>query len=251
MSVRANDSFRAGRGRGSARDRTARAAGSARLIAGADGVASGPTTRESFLRYMADAGGEAETGDRRLRYRQDIPRLAFLHDSHRRHRPRPSAFRQHGGKLIMYFGWADPQLNPRVAVEYYEHVRAQMGDSTRGFRRLFMVPGMFHCGGGLGTSTSMPPRRWCSGWNRASAETIAASRVVERESDRVRVRCVPTLKWRATKAAAASTTLPTSVVRYADFWPALACAPRGLLGAPLLSFAPYGDGCASTAATAP
>ena len=62
------------------------------------------------------------------------------------------AFRKHGGKLLMYFGWADPQLNPRMGVEYYERVLATMGDSTGDFFRLFMVPGMFHCGGGVGTS---------------------------------------------------------------------------------------------------
>jgi len=53
----------------------------------------------------------------------------------------------------MYFGWADPQLNPRMGVEYFEQVVAKMGDSTGDFFRLFMIPGMFHCGGGVGTST--------------------------------------------------------------------------------------------------
>jgi len=52
----------------------------------------------------------------------------------------------------MYFGWADPQLNPRMGVEYYEQVLDKMGTSTADFFRLFMVPGMFHCGGGVGTS---------------------------------------------------------------------------------------------------
>ena len=55
--------------------------------------------------------------------------------------PDLSAFRRHGGKLLMYFGWADPQLNPRMGVEYYEQVVEKMGDSTTDFFRLFMVPG--------------------------------------------------------------------------------------------------------------
>jgi feruloyl esterase len=79
--------------------------------------------------------------------------LAFLHQVIDANDPDLSAFRQHGAKLIMYFGWADPQLNARVAVEYYDEVRKKMGDSTTDFVRLFMVPGMFHCGGGVGTST--------------------------------------------------------------------------------------------------
>src|SRR2546430_5926294 len=44
------------------------------------------------------------------------------------------------------------QLNPRMGVEYYEQVVEKMGASTTDFARLFMVPGMFHCGGGVGTS---------------------------------------------------------------------------------------------------
>ena len=51
----------------------------------------------------------------------------------------------------MYFGWADPQLNPMMGVEYYEKVQEKMGSSTASFFRLFMVPGMFHCQGGAGT----------------------------------------------------------------------------------------------------
>ena len=38
-----------------------------------------------------------------------------------------------------------------MGVEYYEQVVEKMGDSTKDFFRLFMVPGMFHCGGGVGT----------------------------------------------------------------------------------------------------
>ena len=52
---------------------------------------------------------------------------------------------------FLWFWWADPQLNPRMGVEYYEQVVEKMGASTGDFFRLFMVPGMFHCGGGVGT----------------------------------------------------------------------------------------------------
>ena len=50
----------------------------------------------------------------------------------------------------MYYGWADPALNPMMGVGYYERVRAAMGPTTGDFFRLFMVPGMFHCSGGRG-----------------------------------------------------------------------------------------------------
>lgn len=64
--------------------------------------------------------------------------------------PNLKAFKAHGGKLIQYHGWSDAQPSPLSSVEYFNKVQATMGD-TRDFYRLFMVPGMGHCGGGLGT----------------------------------------------------------------------------------------------------
>ena len=56
-----------------------------------------------------------------------------------------------GGKILQYSGWADQQVNPLPGIEYYEAVSERFGTAaTRDFYRLFMVPGMFHCGGGPG-----------------------------------------------------------------------------------------------------
>jgi feruloyl esterase len=64
--------------------------------------------------------------------------------------PDLSAFRQSGGKLIMTYGWADAILQPLMGVDYYERAVAANGPTTTDFFRLFMVPGMAHCGGGVG-----------------------------------------------------------------------------------------------------
>jgi feruloyl esterase len=61
-----------------------------------------------------------------------------------------STFRKGGGKLIMTYGWADQILQPLMGVRYYEAVVAKNGADTSGFARLFMVPGMSHCAGGVG-----------------------------------------------------------------------------------------------------
>jgi hypothetical protein len=101
-----------------------------------------------------------------------------------------SAFRRHGGKLLMYYGWADPQLNPRMGVEYFEQVVEKMGDSTGDFFRLFMVPGMFHCGGGVGTSVfdaATPVVKWVEAGK--APERIEASRVVAGKVVRTRPLC--------------------------------------------------------------
>ena len=67
--------------------------------------------------------------------------------------PDLSRFQKRGGKLILYHGWSDAAIAPQNTINYYESVVARMGAAdTAGFVRLFMVPGMQHCGGGSGTN---------------------------------------------------------------------------------------------------
>lgn len=58
-----------------------------------------------------------------------------------------TAFRARGGKLLQYHGWNDPAISARYSLAYAAALRARMGD-TADFYRLYMVPGMLHCGGG-------------------------------------------------------------------------------------------------------
>jgi feruloyl esterase len=68
--------------------------------------------------------------------------------------PHLKAFRDSGGKLLLYHGWIDNLIAPRASVNYYQSVVTTMGgrQQTDDFFRLFMVPGMGHCGGGPGPS---------------------------------------------------------------------------------------------------
>jgi feruloyl esterase len=64
-----------------------------------------------------------------------------------------SAFAARGGKMLAYHGWQDPRLAPQWSIDYLDKVARSVGGSKRrlhGFLRLFMVPGMGHCGGGPG-----------------------------------------------------------------------------------------------------
>jgi feruloyl esterase len=65
--------------------------------------------------------------------------------------PDLKAFFARGGKLLMYHGWADPQISPLNATAYYDQV-VKTGGSNKigGSYRMFMAPGMAHCGGGEG-----------------------------------------------------------------------------------------------------
>jgi feruloyl esterase len=66
--------------------------------------------------------------------------------------PNIKAFLAHGGKLLMYHGWADPGVPPLASVNYYKTAVDTLGGETKTSDsiRLFMVPGMGHCGGGEG-----------------------------------------------------------------------------------------------------
>ncbi len=90
--------------------------------------------------------------------------------------PDLSAFKAHGGKLILYHGWADHSITPLRTIEYYENVIETMGKeraeeqgepnayAVMDFMRLFMVPGMHHCANGPGPNVfgganqGLPPR---------------------------------------------------------------------------------------------
>jgi feruloyl esterase len=97
-----------------------------------------------------------------------------------------------GGKLIQYHGWADPQIVAGSSTEYYERVLKTMGGAANVMNsyRLFMVPGMAHCGGGTGTSTFdmlAALEQWVE--NGKAPDTIAASRVTSGKVDRTRPLC--------------------------------------------------------------
>jgi feruloyl esterase len=64
-------------------------------------------------------------------------------------------FIDRGGKLIQYHGWSDPQISPGNSTQYYSRVRQALGATSHveAAYRLFMAPGMAHCGGGEGPNT--------------------------------------------------------------------------------------------------
>jgi hypothetical protein len=66
--------------------------------------------------------------------------------------PDLSAFRDRGGKLILWHGWSDQLIYPEGTIDYYQRVQKQMGgaESTSQFVRLFLAPGVGHCGTGPG-----------------------------------------------------------------------------------------------------
>ena len=63
-----------------------------------------------------------------------------------------SGFRKRGGKLLLYTGMSDPVFSANDLISYYKEItRANGGEKeTFSFARLFLLPGVNHCGGGPG-----------------------------------------------------------------------------------------------------
>ena len=94
-----------------------------------------------------------------------------------------------------YLDWeqaGDPQISPGNSVQYYKRVSERIGgpDKIHGSYRLFMVPGMGHCGGGDGPSSFdmvSALEQWVE--NGRAPDQIVASRVRDAKVDRTRPLC--------------------------------------------------------------
>jgi feruloyl esterase len=65
--------------------------------------------------------------------------------------PDLSAFKAAGGKLILWHGWADQHISPINTIAYHEAMQRTMGQANMdAFMRMYLVPGVSHCGGGEG-----------------------------------------------------------------------------------------------------
>lgn len=65
--------------------------------------------------------------------------------------PNIKKFENRGGKMIMYHGWADLPAAPLNTIAYRDAVIKKVGEErTNNLLKLYMIPGMGHCGGGVG-----------------------------------------------------------------------------------------------------
>ena len=101
-------------------------------------------------------------------------------------------FKKHGGKLIVYHGWADPGISALGTVDYYEQMVTKVGGQQQAdtFARLYMIPGMHHCGGGVGTGSFdmlSVLERWVE--TGAAPASVPAARIVDDKVVRTRPLC--------------------------------------------------------------
>ena len=106
--------------------------------------------QNDFFKYIAF--GNPKWDWRTLDFDTDIAKVDKALGKQLNHiDPDLNAFKAHGGKLLQYHGWYDPAISPINSINYFESVQRTIKD-TGDFYRLFMIPGMAHCGGGPGAS---------------------------------------------------------------------------------------------------
>ena len=107
--------------------------------------------QDQFFRYLAFRVDDPNFDWTTFDFDSDPPRMRFMADILNADHADLSGFRAAGGKLLMYHGWSDPLIAPTRTIDYYARVQRALGvRPTRQFARLFMEPGMSHCGGGTG-----------------------------------------------------------------------------------------------------
>jgi tannase/feruloyl esterase len=104
-------------------------------------------------RYLSrqDANWDVMTFDLERDLAAAVKNAGFIESSD----PHLDTFKARGGKLLLYHGWADPGPAPANTIAYYNEVaRSLRGSKLDGnqddWMRLFLLPGVGHCGGGVG-----------------------------------------------------------------------------------------------------
>jgi feruloyl esterase len=157
--------------------------------------------RVGFFRYFLfhDPNWDWRTidWDRDLAYAEQ--KLGFMSAVERDLTP----FKKHGGKLLMYTGWADPVVPPQDTAAYYEGVAKTMGgyEKTREFFRFFTAPGMGHCSGGPGPNqfdALAALEQWVE--KGVAPDKLIASHITNGKVDRTRPLCLypQVAKWKGT-----------------------------------------------------
>jgi len=108
--------------------------------------------------------------------------------------PDLSKFKARGGKLLIYHGWTDGgsggAISPLNTIQYYKSVLDKIGPNQSDWLRLFMVPGMAHCGGGPGPNqfnALAALERWRE--SAMAPDVILATRVADNRVDMTRPLC--------------------------------------------------------------
>jgi feruloyl esterase len=145
---------------------------------------------ESTMKYLVPQPPQPDYDYRAFDFDRDVTLLDRWGKLANANNPDLSGFRKRGGKLLMTYGWADSILMPLMGVNYYERALEVNGAKTPEFFRLFMIPGMAHCAGGVGPDRHDPVTAIVNWVEKGKApDTIIATKVVNDQVVRSRPLC--------------------------------------------------------------
>jgi hypothetical protein len=145
---------------------------------------------DGIMKYLVPKPPKPDYDYKTFNFDQDIHLLDAWSKLADAKDPDLSKFRKRGGKLLMTYGWADTILQPMAGVHYYEQAQSKNGPETKDFFRLFMIPGMSHCAGGIGPDRHDPMTAVVNWVEKGTAPaSIKASQVVNNQVVRSRPLC--------------------------------------------------------------
>ncbi len=146
---------------------------------------------ETFMRFMVRPPLGADWSYKSFNFDTDPAKLATISKMIDATSPDLSKLKKRGGKIIHYHGWADALVNPQASVDYYESVLKKMrARQTNEFYKLYMIPGMFHCRGGVGCDDAdwfTPLVDWVE--KGTAPQVIAGKRMVNNAAVMTRPHC--------------------------------------------------------------
>jgi len=162
------------------------------LAYGGTRLPSGYGLMEPNFRFLALDNDDPSFSWKVLNLDRDLPRLKTMTEILSPLDPDLRPFKKLGGKLIMYHGWSDPGISAAGTVAYYDRMVKAVGGQkdADSFTRLYMVPGMHHCGGGPGPN-SFDMLTVLEAWvEKGVAPTrVLASRLIDGKTERTRPLC--------------------------------------------------------------
>jgi hypothetical protein len=145
---------------------------------------------ENTMQYLVHKPPKPDYDYKTFDFNRDIHMLDEWSKQADAKNPDLSKFKSRGGKLLMTYGWADAILQPMVGINYFEQAAAKNGPDTTNFFRLFMIPGMSHCSGGIGPDQHDPMTAIINWVEKGKApESMTAKRVEKNEVTRTRPLC--------------------------------------------------------------
>lgn len=110
-----------------------------------------PTMHDSFTAGMlADLVAKPFATPATFNFDKDPSRLKAALGADLDATPNMSRFFAHGGKLIVWQGWADAAIPLQATLAFRDRILASSGPKARTQMRVFVLPGVQHCAGGTG-----------------------------------------------------------------------------------------------------